>query len=99
MNGVEIHPPVYEKKAGRTKKSRKKARMELEGGANLSKHGATMHYNIRNSENHTKRNHSHCAEQNQGFELPNAATDDEEVDLTVLQEINPKAINPNMDPS
>lgn len=85
MNGVEIHPPVYEKKVGRPKKSRKKAPMELEGGTKLSKHGAAMHCSICNSENHTKRNHSRCTEENQHAMQQNVEVHDGEADPTVLQ--------------
>ena len=39
MNGVEVHPPMYEKKVGRPKKIRKKEPVELEGGSKISKYG------------------------------------------------------------
>ncbi|KAG2635419.1 hypothetical protein PVAP13_2NG479703 [Panicum virgatum] len=99
MNSVEVHPPIYEKKIGRPKKSRKKAPMELEGSTKLSKHGATMHCSICKSADHNKRNHSRCVEQNQGVQLPNVQANDAEVDPTILEDINPKRANPNMDPS
>ena len=85
MNGVEVHPPIYEKKIGRPKKSRKKAPMDLKGSTKLCKHGATMHCSICKSAEHTKRNHSRCVEQNQGVQLPNVQANDAEVDPTILE--------------
>lgn len=85
MNGVEVNPPIYEKKVGRPKKSRRKEPMKIDGGTKLSKHGAIMHCSICKSDNHTKRNHNHYVGQNQHSEPCNAATDNEEGDPTVLQ--------------
>jgi hypothetical protein len=45
INGAEIKPPVYEKKVGRPKKSRRKAPYEVQGknGPKLTRHGVVMH--------------------------------------------------------
>jgi hypothetical protein len=45
MNGPEVLPPFYEKRAGRPPKARKKQAHEVPGrnGPRLSKHGVTMH--------------------------------------------------------
>lgn len=59
--------------------------MELEDGTELSKHGTTMHCSICNSENHTKRNHSRCTEENQHAMQQNVEVHDGEADPTVLQ--------------
>jgi hypothetical protein len=44
VNGTDIQPPKYEKKAGRPKKSRRKAPYEVQGknGPKLTKHGVAM---------------------------------------------------------
>jgi len=36
MNGVDVQPPIYDKKVGRPAKNRKKNPIELEGGTKLS---------------------------------------------------------------
>ena len=45
MNGVEVKPPVYEKKVGRPRKCRRKQPHEVQGksGPKMSKHGVIMH--------------------------------------------------------
>ena len=45
MNGPQVGPPVYEKKVGRTKKSRRKQPYEVQGknGPKMIKHGVVMH--------------------------------------------------------
>lgn len=42
MNGVEIKLPLYSKRIGRPKKSRRKQPQELGGGKKLSKHGVKI---------------------------------------------------------
>lgn len=90
MNGVEVHPPMYEKKVGRPKKSRKKAPVELERETKITKHGVTMHCSICMSADHNKKGHYKYAKQNQGgkgatMEATNGATEEEVDDPTVLQ--------------
>ncbi|CAN6354378.1 unnamed protein product [Urochloa humidicola] len=104
MNGVEVHPPMYEKKIGRPKKTRKKAPIELEGGTKISKHGVTMHCNICKSDSHNKKGHHKYAQQNQGVEgattgATDGATFEEDDDSTVLQNIMTIGVNPTNDPS
>jgi hypothetical protein len=41
MNGVEVKPPVREKKVDRSKKSRRQQPQEFQGDTKLSKHGET----------------------------------------------------------
>ncbi|XP_066160352.1 uncharacterized protein [Oryza sativa Japonica Group] len=54
VNGPKILPPVYEKKVGRPKKSRRKAPHEVQGknGPKLSKHGVIIHCKHCGEENH-----------------------------------------------
>ena len=78
MNGVEVHPPMYEKKVGRPKKIRKKEPVELEGGSKISKYGVTMHCSVCNGVDHNNKGHYKPALQNQGAIV-------EEDDPTVLQ--------------
>jgi hypothetical protein len=90
MNGVEMHPPVYEKKVGRPKKTRRKAPVELEGGTKISKHGVTIHCSICKSAHHNKKGHYKYAQQNQGvdganIEVTNDATKEDDDDPTILQ--------------
>jgi hypothetical protein len=42
-NGPEVQPPMYEKKVGRPKKSRRKNPEEIEGGTRLSRDGVVIH--------------------------------------------------------
>lgn len=42
-NGPEVQPPLYEKKIGRPKKSRRKNPEEIEGGTRLSRAGVIIH--------------------------------------------------------
>ena len=77
MNGVEVHPPMYEKKVGRPKKIRKKEPVELEGGSKISKYGVTMHCSVCNGVDHNNKGHYKHA-LNQGAIV-------EEDDPTVLQ--------------
>ena len=43
MNGVEVKPPVREKKVGRSKKSRRQQPQESQGDMKLSKRGIEIH--------------------------------------------------------
>jgi hypothetical protein len=63
MNGVDVQPPIYEKKVGRPTKNRKKNPVELEGGTKLSKHGVTMHCSACGSTTHNKRTCQQNADQ------------------------------------
>lgn len=89
MNDVEVHPPIYEKKVGRAKKTRKKAPIELERGTKISKHGVTMHCSICKSADHNKKGHYKYAQHNQGvegenMEATNVVTEEENDDPTIL---------------
>ncbi|EEC68507.1 hypothetical protein OsI_36776 [Oryza sativa Indica Group] len=57
MNGPQILPPVYEKKVGRPKKSRRKQPQEVQGrnGPKLTKHGVTIHCSYCHEANHNKK--------------------------------------------
>lgn len=57
MNGVEVKPPVYEKKVGRPRKCRRKQPHEVQGklGARMSKHGVIMHCRHCGSSTHNVR--------------------------------------------
>lgn len=54
MQGIEVKPPVYEKKVGRPKKTRRKQPQELEGGTKISKHGVEMHCSYCKNGGHNK---------------------------------------------
>lgn len=54
-NGVEVKPPLYEKKVGRPKKTRRKQPQELEGGTKISKHGVQIHCRYCRGEDHNIR--------------------------------------------
>lgn len=57
MNGPQVLPPVYEKKVGRPKKTRRKQPTEVQGksGPKLSKHEVTIHCSYCHEANHNKK--------------------------------------------
>lgn len=99
VNGPEIKPPVYEKKAGRPKKSRRKAPYEVIGknGPKLTKHGVMMHCKYCGEENH---NSGGCKLKKQGISSEEAkrmvATAKESLAMEIQQNIieqEPNVIN------
>ena len=54
VNGPQVGPPVYEKKVGRPKKSRRKQPYEVQGknGPKMTKHGVVMHCRYCQSDQH-----------------------------------------------
>jgi hypothetical protein len=56
MNGVDVQPPIYDKKVGRPAKNRKKNPIELEDDTKLSKHAVTMHCSSCGLATHNKKN-------------------------------------------
>jgi hypothetical protein len=54
VNGPQVGPPVYDKKVGRPKKSRRKQPYEVQGknGPKMTKHGVVMHCRYRWSDQH-----------------------------------------------
>ncbi|XP_066163390.1 uncharacterized protein [Oryza sativa Japonica Group] len=57
MNGPQVLPPVYEKKVGRPKKTRRKHPTEVQGknGLKLNKHGVIIHCSYCHEPNHNKK--------------------------------------------
>lgn len=55
MDGVEVKPPVYERKVGRPRKSRRRQPHELEGGTKMSQHGVKIHCSHCKDSGHNKK--------------------------------------------
>jgi hypothetical protein len=85
MNGVDVQPPIYNKKVGRPVKNRKKNPIELEGGTKLSKHGGTMHCSACGSALHNKRTCQKYADQRN---MPNLEEELEEYDDPSILEVH-----------
>lgn len=77
-NGVNVNPPVYEKKVGRPRKARRKQPHELQGGRKMSKHGVQMHCSYCKGTDHSKA-HS----QEERTTLPPG--EEEEIDSIITQ--------------
>jgi hypothetical protein len=85
MNGVNVQPPIYEKKVGRPTKNRKKNPTELEGGTKLSKHEVTKHYSAYGSSTHNKRT---CYKYPNKGNMPNPEEESEEYDDPIILEVH-----------
>jgi hypothetical protein len=66
VNGPKVKPPMYEKKVGRSPKSRRKQPQEVQGknGPRLSRHGAIIHCKYCLDANH---NSASCKLKKMGF--------------------------------
>ena len=85
MNGVDVQPPIYDKKVGRPAKNRKKNPIKLEGGTKLSKYGVRMHCSACGSATHNKRTCQKYADQRN---MPNPEEELKEYDDPSILEVH-----------
>lgn len=90
VNGPEVKPPVYVKKAGRPPKSRRKQPQEVQGkdGPRLSRHGVVIHCKFCSDANH---NSSGCKLKKMGFTSEEAKKLVATTRATLAQEVEQQA--------
>lgn len=93
MNGVPVNPPVYEKKVGRPKTTRRKQPQELDAGTKISKHSVQIHCSYCKNVGHNKKGcKKRKAAQNGKNEIENIISKEptpevEEVDEPIITQV------------